>query len=92
MGHHIDKCTSFKHKVTTLLKHGWIVLDDDNIRPNIKNNALPTHKSEGSVNDLKKEEEKPKEILNMGKLEVPMKDLLGMLKEIEYVKLELQII
>lgn len=81
-----------KHKVTALLKHGWIVLDDVKVRPNINNNLLPTHESKGSVNVLEKGEKELEKVLDLGKLEVPIKDLLRVLIEVKQVKLELLII
>lgn len=86
IGHSIDKCTSFKYKVANLLKFGWIVLDDDKIRPNINSNPLPTYELEGSVNAIKIDEEAVEKVLDLGKVEIPMKNLLGMLPKIEKVK------
>lgn len=63
------------------------MLGDDKIKPNINSNLLPTCELGGSMNALEIDEKEQKEILDLEKLEISMKDLLGMLLEIEQVKL-----
>lgn len=66
------------------------MLEDDKISPNIKKNPLPTHRAilGGSMNALEKDEEELEEDLNIGELEIPMKELFNILAEIKYIKLE----
>lgn len=75
-----------------MLKHVWIVFDDDMIKPNINNNLLTTYELWRSVDTLEKDEEEQKEVLNLRNLKVLMKDMLWVPIKIKYINLEPMVI
>ncbi|RDY08028.1 hypothetical protein CR513_07784, partial [Mucuna pruriens] len=56
MGHSIERCWSFKHKVQDLIDAGWLGFEEN--EPNVSTNPLPAHGGQ-SINALSHEIQSP---------------------------------
>ncbi|KAH1213849.1 hypothetical protein GmHk_14G041726 [Glycine max] len=81
LGHFVEQCVSFKHKVQILIDVGWLTFQEDS--PNVRTNPLSNHGS-STVNAV--EECKSHELKQIRDVSTPKRFILEALREAGVIK------